>query len=151
METGHKFHVTGRCKHVETKCVSQSDVYYNLSPLDCNTLLYELWIRFFTWCSPKVVGQVGIINCERSLWTWLFDKKGCLRPPATFPDIFRHVLIALIPCHGTQACSAVNLIAVHFVRASQVNHHEDQQWMPMTCLMRLALIDLNVLSRIVQF
>ena len=51
-ETGHKFHVTGQCKHVEDglkvcyvtwrpKCVSQSDMYYNLSPLDCNTLLYD--------------------------------------------------------------------------------------------------------------
>ena len=112
--------------------------------------LYEFWIRVFTWCPPKVVGQVGIVNCERSLWTLLFDKKGCLRP-ATFLDIFRHVLIATIPCHGTQACSTVDWIAVHFARASQVNHHEDQQWMAMTCLMRLMLIVLNVLSRIVQF
>ena len=62
----------------------------------------------------------------------------------------RHSLI-FSGMFGTQACSAVNCIAVHFVRASQVNLHEDQQWMTMTCLMRLMLIELNVLSRIAQF
>ena len=46
-------------RYMAPKCVSQSDVYYNLSPLDCNALLCELWIRFFTWCPPEVVGQVG--------------------------------------------------------------------------------------------
>ena len=46
-ETGHKFHVTGQRKHEEDglkvcnitwrpKCVSQIDMYYDLSPLDYN-------------------------------------------------------------------------------------------------------------------